>query len=188
MHRRRTGRRHAGGGAVMTSHVNSVWRTKPLTGTDGTRGTHLADARGQGSRIWLILDKQDASTNTLSTRRCCANSMPCSTGSRGQLEGGDLPFGQAFGLCRRRRPRANSRGIDGPRPRLAAAIDEANAVIDRLAALTLTDHRGGARLLRRRRAGTGAGLRFHRGARRRIAWAFPKCWSGCIRAWAAPRA
>ncbi|QNE07522.1 3-hydroxyacyl-CoA dehydrogenase NAD-binding domain-containing protein [Croceicoccus marinus] len=122
------------GDKTMTS-AKDYLSPKPLTGTEGTRGTHWL-THEEGQRIWLILDKQDASTNTLD--EAVLRELD---GLLDEVEKGDWKA-VVFRSAKRSGFAAGAdlkqfQGIE-TESEIRARIDEANAVIDRIAALKPT--------------------------------------------------
>ena len=108
---------------------------RPLTGTEGTRGTQWL-THEEGQRIWLILDKQDVSTNTLD--EAVLRELD---GLLDKVEQGDWKA-VIFRSAKRSGFAAGAdlkqfQGIE-TEAEIRARIGEANAVIDRIAALQQT--------------------------------------------------
>lgn len=107
----------------------------PLTGAEGTRGVHWL-RREDGDRLWLILDKQGESANTIDEAVLRELDMQLSRIEDEDWRAVILRSAKPSGFCHGA-DIAMFRDLEGS-AELRRLVDEANAVIDRLAALRAT--------------------------------------------------
>jgi len=103
-----------------------------LTGTDGSRGKHWI-RREDGDRLWLVLDKQDVSTNTFDEEVFRELDGLLAQAERGRWKAVVFRSAKRSGFAAGAdlaQFRGVSAGVD-----LKRRVDEANDVIDRVAAL-----------------------------------------------------
>ena len=118
----------------MTSATDYL-TPRPLTGTEGTRGTHWL-THEEGQRIWLILDKQDTSTNTLDEAVLRELDELLDRVEQGDWKAVIFRSAKRSGFA----AGADLKQFQGieTEAEVRSRIEEANAVIDRIAALKQT--------------------------------------------------
>lgn len=105
---------------------------EPLTGVEGERGTHWL-RRQDGDRLWLILDKQGASTNTLDETVLTELRLLLDEAEKEDWKAVVFRSAKRTGFAAGA-DLAQFRGIESAEA-VHRQIEEANAVIDRMAAL-----------------------------------------------------
>ncbi|PEQ14009.1 hypothetical protein B2G71_04885 [Novosphingobium sp. PC22D] len=118
--------------AKTKTSVKQFLGPEPMTGSEGTRGTHWL-RREEGDRIWLVLDRQGVSTNTFNEEVFSELDALLDDVEKGHWRTVIFRSAKASGFAAGA-DLSQFRGVDAG-PQLDRRIAEANDVIDRVAAL-----------------------------------------------------